>query len=207
MVGRTVTQYIQAGVAALHLEDQVQSKRCGHLLNKQLVDQEEFITRIRAAAMARDKSAGDIVIIARTDALQVLGYDAARDRLRAAIAAGADVAFLEGIASEEHGRQICQDLAPCPVLFNCVPGGLSPKFSVQEAKAIGFKMIIFPGLFLGPVVVAATEAAAALKANGTTTTEGVVPNGSPKAVFEICGLRECMQFDAAAGGNSFAKGV
>lgn len=147
------------------------------------------------------------MIIARTDALQIHGYDIARDRLRAAISAGADVAFLEGVASEDQGRQICQDLSPTPVLFNCVPGGLSPEISVQQAKALGFKMIIFPGLFLGHVVVAATEAAVALQSSGTMTTEVAARNGSPKAIFEVCGLHECMKFDAEAGGKSFSKGV
>lgn len=203
MVGRTVKQYIQAGVAALHLEDQVHSKRCGHLLNKQLVDNTEFISRIRAAVMAREESKGDIVIIARTDALQELGYEAARDRLKEAIAVGADVAFLEGLTSIEQGRQICQDLAPSPVLFNCVPGGLSPTLSVQEAKDLGFKMIIFPGLFLSPVTVAATTAATALKSQGYVENSG----GSPKTIFEICGIRKLMEFDAAAGGKMYEKGV
>ncbi|KAK4073099.1 uncharacterized protein Triagg1_5379 [Trichoderma aggressivum f. europaeum] len=85
MVGRTVSQYMQAGVAALHLEDQVQSKRCGHLLNKQIVPEDEFLSRIRAANIVRSKHLGDILIIARTDALQSEGYEVARDRLKAAI--------------------------------------------------------------------------------------------------------------------------
>lgn len=207
MVRRTVNQYIQAGVAALHLEDQVQSKRCGHLLNKQLVEQSEFLTRIRAAVMARSESGGDIVIIARTDALQELGYAAARDRLKAAVSAGADVAFLEGIITKEQGRQICEDLAPSPVLFNCVPGGLSPRLSVQEAKDLGFKLIIYPGLFLGPVAVAATAAAKALEQQGCVAEDDSQSSGSPKAIFEVCGLRKHMDFDAAAGGNTYSKGV
>ena len=80
MVARTVKSYIQAGVAGLHIEDQVQSKRCGHLAGKELVDQETYYARIRAAVMGREEmrstTGGDIVIIARTDALQSLGYHA-----------------------------------------------------------------------------------------------------------------------------------
>lgn len=203
MVGRTVSQYMRAGVAALHLEDQVQTKRCGHLLGKQVVAEDEFISRIRAAVLAREREAGDIVIIARTDALQCLGYEEGRDRLRKAIAVGADVAFLEGIASAEQGRQICQDLAPTPVLFNCVIGGVSPELSVEEAKTLGFKMIIFPGLALYAVCEAVSNASAVLRDTGKAPL-GKLP---PKAVFEICGLKECMEFDLAAGGKLYSSGV
>lgn len=110
MVGRTVTKYIRAGVAGLHLEDQVVNKRCGHLNGKQLVDVTEYASRIKAAAMAREKH-GDIVIIARTDALQGYGYDEAIKRLRAAIAEGADLCFLEGVTSREDATRACKDLS------------------------------------------------------------------------------------------------
>lgn len=209
MVARTVTQYISAGVAALHLEDQVQSKRCGHLLNKQLVPTDEFLARIRAAALARERAHGDIVIIARTDALQSEGYDAARDRLKAAMAAGADVAFLEGITSKDQARQICADLAPAPVLYNCVAGGVSPEVSVQEAKELGFKIVIYPALCLGPVVASVSRAAEALAKTGAPLESRDDVGGgakSVKAVFELCGLRECMEFDRAAGGSAYEKG-
>lgn len=174
MISRTVSQYMKAGVAALHLEDQVQNKRCGHLLNKQLVLQDEFLLRIRAAVLARERTAGDIVIIARSDALQSLGYEIARDRLRAAIDAGADVAFLEGITSKEEGRAICQDLAPTPCLFNCVEGSALPQLSVQEAKDLGYRLIIFPGTALVPVYEMVMEAAKALKASSQFVAKDVV---------------------------------
>ncbi|KAH6604404.1 methylisocitrate lyase [Trichoderma cornu-damae] len=207
MVGRTVAQYMQAGVAALHLEDQVQSKRCGHLLNKQIVSQDEFVSRIRAAALVRKQRAGDILIIARTDALQSEGYDVARDRLRAAIAVGADIAFLEGITSKEQARQICEDLAPTPVLFNNVPGGLSPDLSVQEAQELGFKLIIHPGLCLTPVFEAVTKAMKALKEDGAPPKPELNSAFSPKTVFEVVGLHECLRLDEAAGGAAYNGGV
>ena len=84
MVTRTVQQYARSGVAGLHIEDQVQSKRCGHLQGKQVVDTNTFVTRIHAAHAARLAIGSDIVIIARTDALQTHGYDEAVARLRAA---------------------------------------------------------------------------------------------------------------------------
>lgn len=209
MVRRTVSQYIQAGVAALHLEDQVQAKRCGHLLNKELVEEDEYISRIRAAALTRESLSGDIIIIARTDALQSLGYEVARDRLKAAIAAGADVAFLEGVADKQQGRKICQDLAPAPVLFNCVPGGLSPELSVEEAKELGFRIIIYPGLFLAPIVASAMEAAATLKSQGRPLDSKALAGkgGTLRTLFETVGLKECVAFDAACGGTSYNKGV
>ncbi|KAI8959030.1 putative carboxyphosphonoenolpyruvate mutase [Daldinia sp. FL1419] len=205
MVGRTATQYMRAGVAALHLEDQVQSKRCGHLMNKELVSEDEFVSRIRAAVHAREKEGGDIVIIARTDALDSLGYDAARDRLKKAVEAGADVVFLEGIKSRDQGRQICKDMESTPCLFNCVPGGVSPTLSVQEAKDLGYRMIIFPAFALGPVYEAVTQASRALKDTGTSMKSKATT--SPRDVFIACGLKECVAFDAAAGGKSFSKGI
>lgn len=207
MVGRTVSQYMQAGVAALHLEDQVQSKRCGHLLNKQIVSEDEFISRIRAANIVRKKNLGDILIIARTDALQSEGYEVARDRLKAAIAVGADIAFLEGITSKEQARQVCEDLAPTPVMYNNVPGGLSPDLSAHEAKELGFKLIIYPGLCLEPVFESVTRAMEGLKKDGAPPQSGQDRKGSPKALFEVVGLRECIGLDAAAGGASYTGGV
>ncbi|KAI1646815.1 putative carboxyphosphonoenolpyruvate mutase [Daldinia loculata] len=205
MVGRTVSQYIRAGVAALHLEDQVQSKRCGHLMNKELVSETEFISRIRAAVLAREQEKGDIIIIARTDALDSLGYDAARDRLRKAVEAGADLVFLEGIKTKDQGRQICEDMAPTPCLFNCVPGGVSPVLSVREAKDLGYRMIILPAFALGPVYEAVTEAAKVLKDTGICVESKT--NTGPRDVFIACGLKECIAFDEAAGGKSFSKGI
>ncbi|KAG5333110.1 hypothetical protein C0989_006286 [Termitomyces sp. Mn162] len=91
MVARTVTAYARAGIAGLHIEDQVQSKRCGHLLGKQIAPVSEFIARIRAAVAARARLPGcDIVLIARTDAAQGFGMDEALKRLKLAIKAGAD---------------------------------------------------------------------------------------------------------------------
>jgi 2-methylisocitrate lyase-like PEP mutase family enzyme len=117
MVARTVTQYARSGVAGLHIEDQVQTKRCGHLLGKQVVSREEFVTRIRAAVIARDSIPGgsDFVIIGRTDSAQVLGMEEAIIRLKLAADAGADVCFIEGVKSKELLESTVQALAPKPV--------------------------------------------------------------------------------------------
>jgi 2-methylisocitrate lyase-like PEP mutase family enzyme len=118
MIARTITQYARAGVAGLHIEDQVQTKRCGHLLGKQVVLREEFVTRIRAAVIARDSIPGsDFVIIGRTDSAQVLGMDEAIARLKLAADAGADVCFIEGVKSKELLESTVKALAPKPVSF------------------------------------------------------------------------------------------
>jgi 2-methylisocitrate lyase-like PEP mutase family enzyme len=159
MVARTVTQYARAGVAGLHIEDQVQTKRCGHLLGKQVVSREEFITRIRAAVIARDAIPGgsDFVIIGRTDSAQVLGMDEAIYRLKLAADAGADVCFIEGVKTKELLESTVAALAPKPVskmllavdqllifsqvLVNVISGGLTPSFTTKEAEQMGAKII------------------------------------------------------------------
>ncbi|TVY27123.1 Carboxyvinyl-carboxyphosphonate phosphorylmutase [Lachnellula hyalina] len=206
MVGRTIEQYMQAGVAALHLEDQVVNKRCGHLSNKEIVDEETYITRIRAAVNARAQTHGDIVIIARTDALQSLGYEAAVSRLKKAIAIGADVAFLEGFTSVEEGRRVCAELAPTPVLLNMVAGGVTPNFTVAEAKEAGFRIIIYAAFALGPVFGAVSAAAKELKETGDLKAADL-DGKRPRDIFTVCGLNEAIAFDVAAGGKLYAKGV
>jgi len=209
MVGRTTEQYIQAGAAALHLEDQVVNKRCGHLRNKEIVDEDVFLTRIRAAVNARAQAEGDIVIIARTDALQSLGFDAAVSRLKAAIAIGADVAFLEGFASRDEGRRVCEELSPTPVLLNMVGGGVTPNFTVQEAQDVGFRIIMFPAFALGPVYQGVAKAAKYLMEKGELPEADPerAADFSPKALFTVVGLQEAMEFDIAAGGKMYSNGV
>ena len=112
MITRTIQQYICSGVAALHIEDQVQTKGCGHLQGKQIVLTSGFLIRIHAAVAARHAVGSDIVIIARTDALQSLGYNDSIARLRLAREAGADVGFLEGITGKEEARAVVRDLTP-----------------------------------------------------------------------------------------------
>ncbi|KFX92940.1 hypothetical protein V490_05087 [Pseudogymnoascus sp. VKM F-3557] len=204
MVTRTVQQYSRNGVAALHIEDQVQTKRCGHLQGKQVVDVPTFISRIRAAYSARRAIGSDIVIIARTDSLQSHGYNEALLRLRAAQAAGADVAFLEGLTSKDECRQVVKDMAPFPVLLNMVEYGATPSISVSEAKEMGFKIIIFPFAGLAPAYGAIRTAYERLKNEGSTGPESKM---TPKQLFEVSGLKESLAIDAAAGGNAFVGGV
>ena len=207
MVGRTTYQYMRAGVAAFHIEDQVVNKRCGHLGNKLLVDEDEFISRIQAAANMRKKSNGDIVIIARSDALQSYGYDEAVRRLKSASKAGADMLFFEGLTSKEQCRKACQELAPTPVLLNMLSGGITPEISAAEAAEIGFKVVIFPTVALEPVYKAVAKAMATLKETGSIEAVTGAEAASMEELFESCGLKEAMEFDIAAGGHMYAKGV
>lgn len=204
MVTRTVQQYARSGVAALHIEDQVQTKRCGHLQGKQLVGIDDFIVRIRAAVAARNAIGSDILIIARTDSLQSLGYKESILRLKAAREAGADIGFLEGITSKEEARQVVKDLAPWPILLNMVEHGVTPSIGVQEAQDMGFRVVIFPFAGLAPAYKAMKEVYGQLKASGFTGAEAFM---TPKQLFEVSGLTEDLKIDAAAGGTAFIGGV
>lgn len=198
-VSRTTAAYINSNVAALHLEDQTVTKRCGHLKGKQVVPTDEFLTRIRAAALTRKQMGRDIVIIARTDCLQQMGFQEAIDRLRKAVDAGADVAFIEGIPDFETGKKMCEALAPIPVLCNVVAGGLTPQYSQDEAHRMGVRVVIHTAFALAPVYRAVTDAAQYLKKTGKVQTTENQP--SIRDVFDVCGMQECIDLDNAAGGG------
>ncbi|KAL0573160.1 hypothetical protein V5O48_008791 [Marasmius crinis-equi] len=203
-VARTVKSYIRAGIAALHIEDQVQTKRCGHLMGKQVVSREEFLTRIRAAVLARDSIPGgsDFVIIGRTDSAQVLGMDEAIIRLKLAAAAGADVCFIEGVKTKELLESTVNALAPTPVLVNVISGGLTPAFTYQQAEEMGAKIIIFSLVSCVAMVHAVRAAMHSLKKTGTdfASAQGM----DPKKFFEVMGLQEVVDLDAKAGGTAFS---
>jgi methylisocitrate lyase len=204
MVARTTEQYARSGVAAFHIEDQVQTKRCGHLSGKQLVDVETYVARIRAAVQARKRIGSDIVVIARTDALQSLGYEESVLRLRAAKEAGADVGFLEGISSRDMARRVVKEFEGWPLLLNMVEHGATPGISSSEAKELGFRIIIFPFATLGPALVAMREGLEKLKRDGLP---GLDKDLTPQALFRVCGLDESLKIDAEAGGAAFEGGV
>jgi 2-methylisocitrate lyase-like PEP mutase family enzyme len=203
MVSRTVTQYARTGVAALHIEDQAQQKRCGHLLGKVIVDREEYYSRLRAAVHARDAIESDICIIARTDSYQSYGFDEAIERLNKAVEIGVDIVFFEALSSVEEARKVCEIMKKTntPVLLNMVPGGVTPNMTAQQAKEIGFRLMIVPGLCLAPVIRSVTAELEYLKREGTVLRE----NGSEGVVrgFKLCGLDECMEIDKKAGGSAY----
>jgi len=202
MIARTVASYDRAGVSALHIEDQIQTKRCGHLGGKEVVDAVTFASRIAAATNARDSLGSSILIIARTDALQGLGYDEALKRLRSAVAAGADIGFLEGITSRDECRRICKDMAPTPMLLNMVEHGATPSITPEEAQEMGFRVIIFPFAAIAPAYYAIRAAFTRVKETGRT---GLQKEFTPKRLFEIVGLKEAQAVDSAAGGVLYSK--
>jgi 2-methylisocitrate lyase-like PEP mutase family enzyme len=199
MCARTLAQYARAGVAALHIEDQVQEKRCGHLLGKEIVSRDVFFSRIRAAANERHKIQSDILIIARTDSRQGQGFDEAIGRLKGAVEAGADAVFLEALTTKEECRKTCEMMGDVPVLLNMVPKGVTPEMSVEEAKALGFRIMIFPGASIGAVLSGVQRSLESLKHTGTLKDEG---EGGVRTAFNLCGLRECIEIDKLAGGKS-----
>ncbi|MFP4080357.1 MAG: methylisocitrate lyase [Ectothiorhodospira sp.] len=139
-IARTVRELERAGAAGCHIEDQVQSKRCGHRPGKAIVGKDEMVDRIRAAADARRN---DFVIMARTDALAVEGMDSAIERAVACVEAGADMIFPEAITSLEQYRQFV-DAVPVPVLANITEFGSTPLFTVDELKGSGVGLVLYP---------------------------------------------------------------
>jgi methylisocitrate lyase len=140
-IQRTVKEFIRAGAAACHIEDQVQAKRCGHRPGKAIVPKEDMVDRIKAAVDGRSDE--QFVIVARTDALAVEGLDAAVDRAAACAQAGADVIFAEACTTlADYQRFI--DACGVPVLANLTEFGQTPYFTVEQLRAIGIGMIIYP---------------------------------------------------------------
>ncbi len=204
MVARTVEAYARNGVAGLHIEDQVQTKRCGHLGGKEVVPVEDFEARIRAAVAARKTAGSDIVIIARTDALQGPGYEEAIRRLRAARECGADVGFLEGMTSKDVMGRAIKDMEGWPMLLNMVEGSVTPSLSTVEAREIGFRIIIHPFAALAHAYTAIEKGLRGLKEDGRMGHEEEI---TPGFVFRVCGLDESMEIDSQAGGKAFEKSV
>lgn len=162
---RTVRAYERAGVAALHLEDQVAPKKCGHLAGKAVVPVEEHAAKIRAAVAARTDP--DTVIIARTDARAVEGFDAAIERAERYADAGADVLFVEAPQSVEEIAEVARRLAGHTLLFNWAEGGRTPAIPLADLHALGYRIVIFPLTALLSATTAVRAALASLRATGT----------------------------------------
>jgi len=145
-VFRTVNELIAAGAAGCFLEDQVWPKKCGHLRGKKVIEREEYIQKIRAAAEAR--AGRDFFIVARTDALAAVGLEEAIARVTAARQAGADASFVEAPGSVEQLAEIGR-LAPKPTVANMIEGGRTPLLPTQRLAELGFQLILYPlaGLF------------------------------------------------------------
>ena len=164
-VVRTVEEYIRAGVAGMHLEDQVAPKRCGHVAGREVIARDEAVLKIRAACQTRDALDPDFVIIARTDARGAHGgfMEEAITRANAFLEAGADLAFVEGPKDRQEVAHICQAVKG-PVFYNMT--GISPRFTAEEMAAIGIRACILPGAAMRATIMAIHDFATTLKAEG-----------------------------------------
>ncbi|KAH0183185.1 Annexin, partial [Aureobasidium melanogenum] len=200
-IARTVRLYEHAGVAGCHIEDQVFPKRCGQLKGKDVVDLQVYLERIRSAVMARVDP--DFVIIARTDARQATRYGgekAGREafeegvkRLKAALDAGADMAFMESPRTEEECSELVRALAPKPVLINVLPQGLTPALTTADCQKLGFAAAIYPCTGFIPAMLAMQSSYSALKNEGTDLHH--CKGKRIQDFFEQVGLKESFDFD------------
>ncbi len=162
-LSRCVEKLEGAGASAIQVEDQVEAKKCGHLEGKQLVSLETMAAKLRSAAAARR---GDLVLIARTDARGVTGWDDALARALAYREAGADMIFIEALDSADEFRRFAE-ACPGPLLANMTEFGRSPLLTRAALAASGYTVIIYPGLLMRPMMAAAEAALVHLREQGT----------------------------------------
>jgi 2-methylisocitrate lyase-like PEP mutase family enzyme len=162
---RTVREYEAAGVAAIHLEDQVMPKKCGHMEGKQVVPPGEMAAKVSAAVAARRST--EFLIIARTDARAVEGLDGALARARLYREAGADALFVEAPQSEAEIEAVAREFPDVPLLFNYAEGGKTPPVGYERLRSLGFSLVIFPLTLLLVATEAMRAALARVKADGT----------------------------------------
>ncbi len=179
---RTMRLYERAGASALQVEDQTYPKRCGHLSDKSLIPAREMAGKI--AAMADARHSEDTLIIARTDAIAVEGFDAATDRAETYLEAGADVLFIEAPQTREQLTAIASQFAPrVPLLANMVEGGATPSLGADDLEAQGFSIVIFPGGIVRALAKTALAYYQSLAANGSN-------KPFSESMFDFGGLNE-----------------
>lgn len=164
-VVRTVQEYERAGVAGIHIEDQVTPKKCGHMENKQVIDVAAMTAKVSAAAAARQSD--DFVLIARTDARAPHGLDDALRRASACLDAGADVLFVEALENVDEIQRVATEFKGIPLLFNWVEGGKTPPLTYDDIAELGFRMIITPIGALLAATRAMQDFLVKLRASGT----------------------------------------
>lgn len=164
---RTVNELILAGAAGCFLEDQAWPKKCGHMRGKKVIEREEYIQKIRAADEAR--AGRDFFIVARTDALAVVGMDEAVARMQQARAAGADASFIEAPGSVEQLAEVGRRAPPGPLVANMIEGGKTPVLPREQLAEMGYSLILYPLCGLFAAAGAIDGIYRELKANGTTS--------------------------------------
>lgn len=163
-VRRTVQEYENSGLTGMHLEDQVMPKRCGHLAGKKLISTEEMCQKIKTACHSRTDE--NFLIIARTDARSVEGFEEAINRAKAYVKAGADAIFPEALNSKDEFEEFARQVN-IPLLANMTEFGISPLMTVQELFSLGYKMIIFPVTALRVTMKSTELLYQEIKQNGT----------------------------------------
>jgi methylisocitrate lyase len=164
-VRRTVEEYERAGVAGIHVEDQTFPKKCGHFEDKSVVPTGEMVGKLRAATDAREDEA--FVVIARTDARAVEGFDAAVERAEAYLDAGADALFVEALESREELERIGEAFPDVPLVANMTEGGKTPLFTASEFEAMGYDAVLFPATGFKAAAKAMEELYAEIAETGT----------------------------------------
>jgi methylisocitrate lyase len=188
-VQRTVREFERAGVAGLFIEDQIFPKRCGHTPGKDVVPVEEYLSKLKAALDARRDP--DFVIMARTDALGVIGIDEAITRGQMAAELGADMVFVEAPGTAEEMRRVCAEI-DAPHFANIVDFGESPLLTAQELQAIGYAAAVWPVASIFTVTKALQTMYATLKRDGTTKAaqDGMVDFAAYTALVGLPELRD-----------------
>ena len=182
-VTRTVREFEARGIAGIHIEDQVSPKRCGHLDNKELIGRDEYVSKIRAAAAARRDP--DFLIIARSDARTVNGFEDAIARVNAALAAGADMAFVESPTSVEEMAAIPK-LVKGDCLLNVVQAGKTPPLPFKQVREMGYRLAILPSALIVASITAAEATLRGIRENGEVAPSRM----SPGDVFRRVGADE-----------------
>jgi 2-methylisocitrate lyase-like PEP mutase family enzyme len=183
---RTVQEFERAGVAAIHIEDQVFPKKCGHLDDKELISLEDYVAKIRAAVAA--KKSREFQVIARTDSRAGAGFDEAVRRSNAALDAGADIVFLEAPQTMAEIEQVPK-LVKGPCLLNVVMGGKTPAVNLKDAERMGYRIAILPGMLIASVIGLCDKILAEVKETGMITQPYSQPGG-PGATFARFGAAE-----------------
>jgi len=182
-VVRTVRRYERAGAAAMQLEDQVFPKRCGHLDGKEVIDAAMFAARISAAAEARTDQR--FKIIARTDALQPYGLDAALERAQRYVEAGADLVFVEAPENMAHVERIAREVKS-PKMINMISASVTPKMNFEQLEQLGFKLAIYPMVTQSSAMDAMLRALRALRDDHHDGSTAELH--TPRQLFELFGL-------------------
>ena len=189
---RTVREYEAAGVSAIHIEDQVSPKKCGHMEGKQVIEASEMVEKVHADVEARYSE--EFVIIARTDARAVEGIDGALERARSYRDAGADVLFVEAPQSEEEIAAVTEAFPDVPLLFNWVESGKTPPVPLKRLKELGFRLIIFPVSTLLAATHSISEVLARIHTDGTplSVMDQLLPLGE---FIDLIGLPEIQDLE------------